>query len=192
MGLKDLARALAAKSCPAGTVLSVVPAGQGQQTSQRTTPDNIARPARQPFRQVMRKTTGTTGTDGTNGTSGTRQPLFGTLPPSPEPDPYTLAEREALAADRVPGEYLAAWARFQLVRPRWALEGEWLEAVDGAGRFLDHWGDEAASLGWKAHDLFCRTGVAFALRGATVRVLGDTHAEFDDGRRFVKGDQYGS
>jgi hypothetical protein len=58
------------------------------------------------------------------------------------------AEREALAADRCPGEYLAAWARFQLVRPRWALEGEWLEAIEGAGLFLDRWGADAAAYGW--------------------------------------------
>jgi hypothetical protein len=189
MGLKDLARALGSQPCPAGTALSVVPVGQQQPTHQRTTSDNISRPAGKPVPPGTREatgTSGTTGTDGTNGTagtSGTRPPVFGTLPPSPEPDAYTLAEREALAADRCPAEYLATWARFQLVRPRWALEGEWLEAIEGAGRFLDQWGAEAAAYGWTPEQIFGRDGLAFALRGATVRALGRRHADLDDGRR---------
>ena len=99
------------------------------------------------------------------------------------------AEREALAADRCPGEYLAAWARFQLVRPRWALEGEWLEAIEGAGLFLDRWGADAAAYGWTPEQIFGRDGLAFARRGAGLRALGRRHVDLDDGRRFVRARQ---
>lgn len=184
MGLKDLACALDAKSCPAGTTLSTVPVGQHRWTAA----DAVSGTTGTPVPPGTREPTGTSGTTGTVGTNGTGLPVFETLPPSPEPDDYTLAEREALAAESCPPEYLEAWARFQLVRPRWALEGEWLEAADGAGRLLDQWGGEAASFGWRAEEIFGREGLAFALRGANVRALGDCHAEFDDGRKYQRGD----
>ena len=188
MGLKDLARSLREKSCPAGTTLSGVPAGQHM----RTPADAISGTAGTLVPCGTRETGGTTGTDGTDGTNGTtgtggtRQPIFETLPPSPEPDAYLLAEREALAADRCPPEYLEAWARFQLVRPRWALEGEWREAVGGVGRFLDQWGAEAMVEGWTAEDIFGRERLAFTLRGESVRVLGNSFVELSDGRRMEK------
>ncbi len=188
MSLKDLARAALAKSCPSVPVPSRGTVGHQGRTDAHTISERdkpiASRNTASPAGTIG--TLGTNGTVGTTGTGVTRQPVFETLPPSPEPDAYTLAEREALAADRCPPVFLTAWARLQLVRPRWALEGEWREAIDGAGRFLDQWGDDAVAIGWPADEIFDRHGLAFALMGANVRALGPHHADLDDGRRFMR------
>lgn len=181
MSLKDLARAALAKSCPSVPVPSLGTVGH----QRRTDAHRISERDKRNASRIDASQGGTLGTNGTVGTTGTAQPVFEALPAA-EPDADTLAEREALAAESCPPEYLAAWARFQLVRPRWALEGEWREAVDGAGRFLDQWGVDAVALRWRPDEIFGQEGVAFTLRGTCVRALGPKHADFTDGRRLKR------
>jgi hypothetical protein len=185
MSLKDLARAVLAKSCPSVPVPSRGTVGHQGRTPAHTISGTAGTVVQRGTIEPA-GTVGTLGTLGTTGTTGTRLPVLETIPASPEPDAAEIAERAALAAGVVPEAYLQAWARFQLQRPRWALEGEWLEAVDSAGRFLDHWGQAATALGWRADEIFGRHGLAFALRGAKVRALEARRAEFHKGRKYER------
>src|SRR5262245_25066943 len=124
---------------------------------------------------------------GTAGTPGTarvlKSPLYGTAPGTgharnsplfhvfqvfqPEHDELAEAERTAIAIvdGRVPEEYAGAWAAFQVRRPGTASAVEWFRAVDDAGRFLDEWAGLALDLGWRAHDIFGRDGLAWFCAG---------------------------
>ncbi len=191
MGLKDLARALAAKRlsqwdspkrCPSGTAASGTAAdrcGRYVQTCREACParDN--------------GTTGTAGTDGTSGTTGTAgqgrrysEPCL--LHRSPMPTRSRSARRWRLTDARV-----CIW-RHGHASSLCGLAGRWkgngLEAIEGAGRFLDQWGHEAAAYGWTPEQIFGRNGLAFALRGGTVRALGRRHADLDDGRSLYQTD----
>ncbi len=110
-----------------------------------------------------------------------------------EPDADAIEERAALAADRVPGCYLDAWARLQCQRPHSVAAAEWRLAVNDAGLFLDAWGADAAAMGWSAGALYDvpradRTGgLVWQLIGAGVEALGADHARASDGRVILKG-----
>jgi hypothetical protein len=94
-----------------------------------------------------------------------------------------IEERAALAADRMPGCYLDAWARLQCQRPLLLAEGDWRRAIDDGGRFLDAWSDEAAALQWTPGELFDVTaGLVWRLAGERVETLGADHARLADGR----------
>jgi hypothetical protein len=67
--------------------------------------------------------------------------------------------------------YSADFAKLQLTPPPGLSVQRWLQAVDGAGRFLDALGREAQALGWTADDLFSPTGLILTLNGAHVTAL---------------------
>jgi hypothetical protein len=108
-------------------------------------------------------------------------------------DADAIEERAALAADRVPGCYLDAWARLQCQRPHSVAAAEWRLAVNDAGLFLDAWGADAAAMGWSAGALFDvpradRTGgLVWQLIGAGVEALGADHVRASDGRVILRG-----
>jgi hypothetical protein len=82
-----------------------------------------------------------------------------------------------MAADRVPLIYLDAWARLNCQKPERASEAEWWLALDDGGRFLDAWGEHAATLGWTPGTLFdVSDGLIWRLRGRRVQALGPRHA----------------
>jgi hypothetical protein len=69
-------------------------------------------------------------------------------------DEAAIEERGGLAAGRVPAAYLDAWARLQCQRPLSVAEDECRQAIEDAGRFLDAWGADAATMRWTAAELF--------------------------------------
>ena len=162
-----LALALKRTALSRGTVPSAVPAGHAPEP-------------------------GTNGTSGTRGTLGTRGTISAAFLDGEPIDPVALDERAALAVDSVPTRYLDAWALLQAQRPLCVTEEAWRLAIDDAGVFLDAWGARAASLQWRAGELFDVPrdgrlgGLAWQLRGARVEALEADHATLADGRQFVR------
>jgi hypothetical protein len=102
------------------------------------------------------------------------------------PDVAEIDERAGLASDSVPTAYLGAWARLNCQKPARVSEAEWRLALDGGGRFLDAWGEDAAALGWTPGDLFDVTaGLVWRLAGERVEALGPDHARLGDGRTLT-------
>ena len=80
------------------------------------------------------------------------------LPAVPLALPDELEERAALAsslAGPIPEEWRRGFASLQtMAPPEGMVRGRWHEIINDAGRFLDAWGPQAASLGWMAADVF--------------------------------------
>jgi hypothetical protein len=102
-----------------------------------------------------------------------------------EDEAMQIAERAALAADRVPAVYLELWATFQSRRPLLASVVQWQQAMDDAGNFLDQWGRLAAQFDWPPDDLFGHDGLAFFLMAERVRALAPGQATTESGRLFM-------
>ena len=100
-----------------------------------------------------------------------------------ESDEAAIEERAGLAAGRVPPVYLDAWARLNHQRPYGMSEGEWRQALDDGGRFLDALGNEAAELRWTPGELFdVRAGLVWRLAGERVEAIGADHVRLGDRR----------
>lgn len=101
-----------------------------------------------------------------------------------------VLERQAFAEidGHVPPVFSLAFAAFQMGCPRGYAVEEWRIAIDDAGRFLDDFGRKAASLGWQAGDIFGSSGLAWALRGASVSDLTPSMATLSDGRSFLRNE----
>jgi hypothetical protein len=55
----------------------------------------------------------------------------------------------------VPRDWAEAFARLQAMPPPAEVDAaDWTAALNGAGRFLDQWGAEAAAFGWTAEEVF--------------------------------------
>jgi hypothetical protein len=97
-------------------------------------------------------------------------------------------ERAAIAEHDggVPACFAFGFGLLQAERPSDIPEMRWRQAIDGAGRFLDRWGAQAAAHGWTAVDLFSRkqSSLAWALDGADVVTLNPDVAVMSDGRQF--------
>jgi hypothetical protein len=104
-----------------------------------------------------------------------------------------VEERAALAADSVPTNYLDAWARLQCQRPPSIAESDWQRAIDDAGRFLDAWGANAATMQWTTAELFGVSrksrpgGLFWQLKGERVTALDKDRAQLADGRTISRG-----
>jgi hypothetical protein len=98
--------------------------------------------------------------------------------------------RLAMSSDSVPAVYADAWGRLQCQKPYGVTEAAWRQAVDDAGRFLDQWRNLAAEFEWSPGDLFDAphdgklAGLAWWLRGETVRSFGPEHAVTEAGSVF--------
>jgi hypothetical protein len=162
-----LALALKRKALSRGTLPSAVPMGHALDSG----------------------TNGTVGTIGTVGTPGTISTALSDWDPV---DMNAIEERAALAADSVPACYLDAWARLQCQRPLYATEKAWRRAIDDAGRFLDAWGPDAATMRWTVGELFDAPrdgrpgGLIWQLTGERVRALGEDRAQLSDGRTIKR------
>jgi hypothetical protein len=105
-------------------------------------------------------------------------------------DDVEIDERAGLASDSVPAPYLDAWSRLQCQKPMRVSDGEWRQALDDAGRFLEQWRNLAAEFEWSPGDLFDAphdgklAGLAWWLRGETVRSFGPEHAVTEAGSVF--------
>lgn len=99
-----------------------------------------------------------------------------------------VLERQAFAEidGHIPQVFSLAFAAFQTGYPAGRTVDEWRIAIDDAGRFLDHFGHEAAALGWRAGDIFDVAGLAWALRGASVSNFTSSMATLSDGRSFLR------
>ena len=102
-----------------------------------------------------------------------------------------IEERAAIISETCPAPYADTFARLNNQKPLAVSDADWRQAFDDAGRFLDTWGADAATLQWAAGDLFDVPregrpgGLAWQLRGQRVGALGEDHARLDDGR-FIK------
>ena len=68
-----------------------------------------------------------------------------------------LAERAAIIQEGagVPAEWAEGFARLSTAPcPQGIADAAWQGMIDAAGRFLDQWGANAATLGWTAAELF--------------------------------------
>mgnify|MGYP001766319579 CR=1 FL=1 len=95
------------------------------------------------------------------------------------PDPERAAILEVDGG--VPAVFAEAFASLMATCPDGVPEGQWWQAIDDAGRFLDAWGDRAADLGWTGPDLFERVargahGLVWELGGRNVIALTETTA----------------
>jgi hypothetical protein len=109
-----------------------------------------------------------------------------------DPDEAELDERKAMAMASVPKLYLDAWGRLQCQKPMRISDGDWRQAIDDGGRFLDQWGNLAAELQWTSGEIFDvprdgrQGGLLWFLKGDTVRVLGPEHAVTISGRVYER------
>jgi hypothetical protein len=100
--------------------------------------------------------------------------------------------RKGMAAESVPEPYLDAFARLQCQKLITVLDNEQRQAINDAGRFLDAWGALAGEFQWSPGELFDvprhdeRCGLAWFLKGETVRALGPAHAATESGRHFLR------
>jgi hypothetical protein len=113
------------------------------------------------------------------------------LAPNPEPNRAnranrtgteggdTFAERAAVIEEgaKVPRDWAEAFARLQAMpAPAGVDAADWTAALNGAGRFLDRWGAQAAALGWTAEEVFrfdpTSLGAAHFLARANVTEVG--------------------
>jgi hypothetical protein len=97
-----------------------------------------------------------------------------------------LLEREAFSAVEggVHPTFVAGFARLQMTQPEGTNEAVWHQAINDAGLFLDSFGAKAAAFGWSPDDVFSESGLAWALKGATVTDISTTGATLSDGRAF--------
>jgi hypothetical protein len=84
------------------------------------------------------------------------------------------------------------FARLQCQKLITALDDEQRQAINDAGRFLDAWGALAGEFQWSPGELFDvprhdeRCGLAWFLKGETVRALAPAHAATESGRHFLR------
>jgi hypothetical protein len=121
-------------------------------------------------------------------------------------DVYDLDERAAIAIydGGIPEAYATAFAQLQIAQPIGVPHPQWLRAIDGAGRFLDQWGNVAAQLQWSAEDIFKKPaaltvktppldlgtfGLCWVIDGRNVVALDAYSATIGDGRMFRSLDQ---
>jgi hypothetical protein len=98
-----------------------------------------------------------------------------------------IEERAGLAADRVPPDYLDAWARLNCQKPEGVSDEDWRQALDDGGRFLDQFGNEAVELGWTRHELFDVTaGVVWRLAGEPALGAGTYRVILPQGRSIAR------
>ncbi|MDG2570868.1 hypothetical protein P7L87_25285 [Vibrio parahaemolyticus] len=142
--------------------------------------------------QVDRKKRVTAVTRVTTAKSGTYQ-LQGFVTPvtdvsGPVPVCPDVEERQAMMEidGHVPPVFSLAFAAFQSGCPSDRAVKEWRRAIDDAGRFLDGYGQQAASVRWQSSDLFGAEGLAWAIRGTTVAMLSGSGARLSDGRLFER------
>ena len=107
----------------------------------------------------------------------------------PEPEQVAILERAQLCAGSVPAIYLDAWARLNCQKPLRVSEGEWCQALDDGGRFLDAWGWVSESeWAWTVGELFDVPGpgkdggLIWRLGGALVEAYGPEYVRLSDTR----------
>jgi hypothetical protein len=118
------------------------------------------------------------------------------IPPDYEVD---QAEREAIAIELggVPALYAAAFARLQAQPPAEFPRDRWHQFINDAGLFLDRWGTQAESLGWRSEELFGldpgapmarydRMGLIWMLHGETVADITASEARLSGGLTFYR------
>lgn len=140
---------------------------------------------------TVRTPTGTDGTRGTVGTNGTTAPVH--------LDTADIVERTAIVEHdgHVPAEYAEEFARLQQWCPTGVPEARWRLFLNDGGVFLDRWGSEAVSLGWKVGDLFGldpavplarydRMGLVWLLKAARVVSLSSTIAAISSGHSHTR------
>jgi hypothetical protein len=105
-----------------------------------------------------------------------------------QPDDIAEAERAAVAIELgcVPPAYADAWAAFQTRESNHSSEGDWRQAVNDAGHFLDDWALLALDFGWQPLDIFGPDGIAWFCAGERVRALGPDNAITGSGRIFTR------
>ncbi len=120
---------------------------------------------------------------------GRSSEAFGTIDTNGTAPETEILERHAIAEVEggVPPVYSAGFARLQLTPPPGLSIPRWLQTVDDAGRFLDAFGQQALSMGWRSDDLFRSDGLMLALQGAHVTELTSTTAVLSDGCTFKRG-----
>jgi hypothetical protein len=100
-----------------------------------------------------------------------------------------------MAMATVPELYLDAWARLQCQKPTRVSDGDWWQAIDDGGLFLNRWASLAAEFQWTTADLFNvprdgrAGGLVWFLAGQAVRALGPEHAVTTSGRVFDRSNQ---
>jgi hypothetical protein len=97
-----------------------------------------------------------------------------------------IFERQAFAEIEggVHPSFVAGFVRLQMSLLEGANEAEWYQAINDAGLFLDSFGAKAAAFGWSPDDVFAASGLAWALKGASVTDISTTGAMLSDGRTF--------
>lgn len=106
-----------------------------------------------------------------------RRSEIGEISISPDPERAAILEVDG----GVPAVFAEAFASLMATCPDGVPEGQWWQAIDDAGRFLNAWGDRAADLGWTGPDLFERVargahGLVWELGGRNVIALTETTA----------------
>ncbi len=119
---------------------------------------------------------------------GRSSEAFGTIGTNGTAPEIEVLERQAIAEVEggVPPLYSAGFARLQLTPPPGLSIPRWLQAVDDAGWFLDAFGQQALSMGWRSDDLFRSDGLMLALQGEGIIQLTSTTAVHSDGRTFQR------
>jgi hypothetical protein len=99
-----------------------------------------------------------------------------------------IEERAAIVSETCPAPYVDVFARLNHQKPVALSDPQWSRALDDAGRFLDEWGAEAATMQWSAGELFDIpregkfSGIVWQLKGERVDALGADHVRLSDGR----------
>ena len=127
---------------------------------------------------------------GTTGTTGTTQIEIDLHVSAEQEEADLFDERAAIVEDGagVPREWAEAFARLDLLARRQGESGNrWRQLMNDAGRFVDQWGVEAATLGWSAIDVFgvgtnrcdvdpTPAGLLPLIRGGVVESIGHDRA----------------
>jgi hypothetical protein len=112
------------------------------------------------------------------------------------PPPRSLSEQDYETA--IPEPYAVTMAALERRCPDHIDTADWQQAIEDGRRFLGRWGEQAASIGWTARDLFGlyripkkpapnygrlsrhdETGLVWLLRGRPVLALSDATAAIE-------------
>jgi hypothetical protein len=105
-----------------------------------------------------------------------------------------IEERAAMISETCPAPYSDTFARLNHQKPMAVSDAQWSRALDDAGRFLDDWGAEAASMQWSAGELFDIPregkpgGILWQLKGDRAEALGADHVRLSDARVIARGE----